>query len=278
MESFENLSPEERMRAENDFLKMKMMLEKGAHFSSDIPSDKLPAAVENMFLKNVVEFERQFDEQRTIKVFEKIGKPTHFKPVAEIKDEDIDRSWQQLSDHLNQFGICLDACSPSVSKRELYRFAIEELFQQEITDFDIPGIRYGFIYDEFHPDHSYDNTRAAVEYCLEAVFNKASLDTLYYLRSKNIRLNEHYPLTEKQFKSLVDRFKQAYDQFEKPSFNNISCILSEGRCTVSGSYTLVAQLTVEKIKLSGNWTIDFELDEETGNWYIYNVQIEGIRF
>ena len=32
MEEFENMSEEEKLKAENDFIKMKMMLERGAEF------------------------------------------------------------------------------------------------------------------------------------------------------------------------------------------------------------------------------------------------------
>ena len=55
---------EEQLKAENDFLKMKLMLEKGAEFHTSGDSMELPPEAENMFLKNIMEFERQFDQDQ----------------------------------------------------------------------------------------------------------------------------------------------------------------------------------------------------------------------
>ena len=47
--------PEENLRMQNDFLKMKMMAESGAFFGGE---GGLPADIENQFLKNIMEFEK----------------------------------------------------------------------------------------------------------------------------------------------------------------------------------------------------------------------------
>lgn len=49
-EDFSHLDEEERLRAENEFLKMKLMLERGAQFGLGENID-LPAETENQFLK-----------------------------------------------------------------------------------------------------------------------------------------------------------------------------------------------------------------------------------
>ena len=67
MEDFSHLNEEEKLKAENDFLKMKLMLEQGGHFGGD-GETPLPAEVENEFLKNVMAFEKQFDERKRIKL------------------------------------------------------------------------------------------------------------------------------------------------------------------------------------------------------------------
>ena len=60
-ENFESSDEEEKLKAENDFLKMKIMLERGATFGGD--NSELPAEIENAFLNNVMAFEKQFEEQ-----------------------------------------------------------------------------------------------------------------------------------------------------------------------------------------------------------------------
>ena len=278
MESFDHLAQDDRLKAENEFMKMKMMLEKGAEFHSENNGEELPAELENMFLSNIMEFERQFEQQKTIKIFDKIGRPAQFKPVAEIPDNAMDEAWQKLSDHLHQHGISLDACSPNVSNRELYRFTVEELFDYGITDMNIPGMMQGFIYDEFHPDPVYDNTRAAVEYCIEQILCKKPFDYFFSFRNDRLRLNDHYPLSEEQFKVLLNQFKAAYDDFSDPEISHVDCMIDKGICLVKGEYKVTAVLSGESIALSGKWFTEFELHHEFGYWYLHTVLIDGIKF
>ncbi len=74
MENFNHLEGDEKLKAENEFLKMKLMLENGAKFEMS-EENELPAGVENEFLSNMAAFEKQFAEHKTIKVFDKIGRP-----------------------------------------------------------------------------------------------------------------------------------------------------------------------------------------------------------
>lgn len=69
---FDHLNKDERLKAENEFLKMKIMLERGAQFGYG-ENKPLPPEIENEFLKNIVAFEEQFEEHKRIKVFDKIG-------------------------------------------------------------------------------------------------------------------------------------------------------------------------------------------------------------
>ncbi|HMD00913.1 MAG TPA: hypothetical protein VKH37_12205, partial [Ferruginibacter sp.] len=134
-ESVNNPSNDDELKIENDFLKMKLMLEQGAQFGDHYgTSEGLPADIENQFLKNIIEFEKQFAEQKRIKVFEKIGKPSQFRPVNEVPDEEITQAWEGLHDYLREHSIELGVCSPNISSRELYRFTIEELFEYEMDD------------------------------------------------------------------------------------------------------------------------------------------------
>src|SRR5438046_2031878 len=101
MEEFENMSEEEKLKMENDFLKMKMMLERGAEFEKTEEGDELPADIENQFLRNIMEFEKQFDQHKIITVFDKIGNPTQFKPVNEIPDDAIEEAWTELYNYMH---------------------------------------------------------------------------------------------------------------------------------------------------------------------------------
>ncbi len=99
----------------------------------------LPADIENQFLRNIMEYEKQAAERKMMKVFDKIERPSHFKPVNEIPDDEIENAWHNLDEYLKKYGIDLSICSPNISDRELYRFTTEELFNHEMNATNVPG-------------------------------------------------------------------------------------------------------------------------------------------
>lgn len=277
MEDFEHLEEGERLKAENDFLKMKLMLERDMNFETD-KNNNLPAALENEFLKNIIEFEKQFENQKRIKLFDKIGRPSIFKPVNEIPDDNINEALHELLSYLGEHNICLDVCSPNISARELYRFTIEELFEYEMDDMDLPGWTSNFIYDEFHPDPIYDNTRLATEDCMGIIFSKKPLEWMTNFFGDDLRFNQHYPLTSEQFKQIVNRFKLAYDNIELNDIQVSACVADEKESQVTGTYTATALLAGEAMTFSGQWMVLFEPCAYGQYWDIKSVTIEGVNF
>lgn len=267
---------QENLKDENEFLKMKLMLEQGAKFGNMKTDGKLPAEIENQFLKNIIEFEKQFEERKAIKVFDKIQKPTRFKPVNEIPDDEIDDAWDELNNYLNKYNIDLAVCSPNINNRELYRFATEELFNHEMDDMNVPGMMSCFTYDEFYPDYKYDNTRYATDDCIGIIFNKRSYDWMPWLKSENLSLNNNTNLTQEEFKQKINRFKEVYEDIITNEINAVDCSIDEKSCHVKGIYDVTMKLDLEEIVLKGNWLVEFVWDGDY--WEIINVQIDGINF
>ena len=225
-ENFEPAGEGEILQNENDFLKMKLMLEHGAKFGTGETDSELPASVENEFLNYIMAFEKQSVEKKMIKVFDRIERPSHFKPVNEITDDEIENAWNELDAYLNKYNIDLAVCSPNISNRELYRFTIEELFDDEMNDMNIPGMMTCFTYDEFYPDHKYDNTRHAGEDCIGVILKKKTrFDWMPLLKKENLRINDHYPLSEKEYIALINRFKEAYEDIQLQEMNDPVCII-----------------------------------------------------
>ena len=271
-----NMNMEEELKAENDFLKMKIMLENGAHIhEGDV---NLPAELENEFLRNVMEFERQFAEHKTVRLFDKIGRPDHFLHPSLLKEEEIPKAWEALTDHLLRHNISLEACSPNVSETELYRFAIEELFEFEMTDMNVPGMIQGFIYDEFHPDPIYDKTTTAVDLVILRILRQERLLRLYGFKESGITLNEHLNLTEQNFMKKVNAFKSCYESFGDPEIDNVECSIQGSACLVTGIYALPVQVPGETIVLAGKWEVELEMKGDHDYWYVHTVRMEGINF
>ncbi len=144
-DEFDNLNREEKLEVKNEILKMKMMLENGAKFGEG--GEKASTEIENEFLNYIMAFERQAANPKYIKLYDKIRRPVHFIPVAEVADEEIEEEWEALSDFMRNYGVSLDVCSPNVSARELYRFATEELFNGQVNDMNVPGMMSCYTYD-----------------------------------------------------------------------------------------------------------------------------------
>ena len=270
-----NLQPsrnENELRDENQFLKMKMMLEHGAEFGS---SKDLPPSIENDFLRSVMEFEKQWETGERVKVFDKLGRPTQFKPVNQIADDDLDNEWACLYEFMHGKGIELTVCSPNVNARELYRFTIEELFEYETDNINMPGMMTCFIYDEFHPDTEYENGQKAMEYAIEYIFGKSAFYDHHF--AEKISFNQHKMLSKEEFKFVVQNFKADYDEIVPMHIRATGCKINGSQCVVHGWYE-GAFMRNEKSKLKkGHWTVAFQLDQEGGYWDISDVQIRGIQ-
>jgi len=273
MEDLNHLEGDEKLEAENEFIKMKLMLEKGASFEMG-EGEKLPAEIENQFLQNILEFDKQFDEHKTIRVFDKIGKPTHFKPAAEIPDEEMDKTWNDLSDHLGEYGISLDVCSPNISKRELYRFTVEELFDYKMDDMNIPGMMHGFIYDEFHPDLAYDNSRMVEQDLFHDIFRKEDLFHEIDYDKDSFVFNGKLYENRESFIEMINRFKSVFDEIELLECIVSSCQVGETDCEVKGVYRASAKTEKNEIFFEGDFKIELIMNDFE-YWYFKKIYIDG---
>lgn len=141
--------PEEQLRIENEILKLKLKAETGSGVEN--PQNNIDPALENAFLKNVIEFERQFAKAKPTTVYELTGKPD-FPKASTLDDDQILETLENLTHILEEHQIEVDFLG-DYPEREKYRFITEELFQYESDDMFIPGMIQHFIYEEFHPNH-----------------------------------------------------------------------------------------------------------------------------
>ena len=277
MDEFKNLNDDEKLKAENDFLKMKMMLERGAEFAKTDKEDALPADVENQFLRNIMEFEKQFDQRKVTTVYDKLGQPQQFKPSGEIDDGGIENAWEELHAYMLEYGIELSAISPKITARELYRFTTEELFEHETDDIDMPGIISGFIYDEFYPDYEYENTNYAIDDCIKLIFTKDAVDQMPHL-AKKVTLNNHKNITQDSYKTIINQFKNAFDDILLHSIEATGCFIKETICTIKGNYVAEGIIDHDSVEWNNEFTVVFNFDDELGYWDIVEVEIKGISF
>jgi hypothetical protein len=141
----------ETLRQENESRKRQLEEEFGARFGLINPG--LPPEVENQFLRNILEFERQFQQREQIAIYDFIGRPP-FRLPADISGEDEYRAeLERLLGILEEHGIVLSVLG-QYPAGVIYRFVTEELFPYEKDNIRLPGFISNFIYEEFHPNHA----------------------------------------------------------------------------------------------------------------------------
>jgi len=265
-------SSEEQLRAENDYLKMKLMLENGAEFHT-MEGEELPAGIENEFLKHIAAFEEQWAKRKMISIFEKIERPAHFLPVGYIPDDEIENAWQNLWQYLQDHGIHLDHCSPRVTPRELYRFTTEELFQLEVDDIQVPGMIQGYIYDEFHPDPVFDLCMMVENSIFWNIFQKDHLSLHNVLTSNKVQFNEQPVMEMEKFQGLINNWKDQYEEIHLLGFKVSSSDIIENEAIVKGYYCMEARVSILTKREEGEFMV--KLEKEEGIWKIGELVIEG---
>ena len=198
--------PEENLRMQNDFLKMKMMIESGAQFGGSSDGE-LPPEIENEWLNNIMEFEKASKEAKPIKIVDLLGKPV-FEDETNLKDREFEKEFSRLERLLKEHGIKVDF-SRERDDRFKYNFITKELFDHETTFIAVKGMTTYFHYEEFHPDHKFDIENLTDHFLHDYLDKKLDEDS-YYISDHFIKPDGNVLSKE----DLMKQFHAAYDVFK----------------------------------------------------------------
>lgn len=265
----------EALETENDFLKMKLMLEKGAVFGSNVPDEERDPQMDNDFLKYIMAVEAQMENVETIPIRQFLGFPEHFKPVNEIAADAFDAAWEEAASFLRDHRIELMVCTPNVTTRELYRFFYEEFLDADIDAVDVPGCVYTYHYDNFHPDPVYESSRVADE-CIRDLFFGSNLRFEYYFAAEGVQLNQYENLDPDRYEDLVMAFRSRYEEVDLTAIEEYSSTLSDDHAIVKGLYSAVLSTANETDALAATWEVTLQPDAQRQFWYVKKVVIDGI--
>lgn len=157
-----NINQEEELRKNNELLKLRLRAEMGAEIGT---SESIDPEIENSFLNNVLEFERQFAMKKRIVIYDFLGRP-EYKKVEELTEDQLIVELKRIMNLLHKHNIGIDFLA-DYPDRKKYRFITEELIHEEMDDISIPGMIHQFIFEEFHPNHPHDITKRANEFIRE---------------------------------------------------------------------------------------------------------------
>ena len=245
---------EDELRAENEAKKIKLQLEHGmTDFGT---SGNLDAGIESEFLDQVIQFEDAYRNAKRTTVYKFIGSP-EYRAVGEITGEHIAGELGKIHELLQQNNLSVDNICP-VDDREMYRFITEELFQHEMDDIRIPGMKTCFTYEEFHPNTELD-------------LKSDSELFLYFFFRKEPEFYMHHLAQEIRDNNWFINFSNAFDSFTMNE-REIMCVQhDEKNATVTFLIDFTGKIEgmAEGKTFKGEGKLYFQFNGEY--WYIQEV-------
>jgi hypothetical protein len=201
------LSRSEDLHMENQLMKLQIEDFLGGQIMGGNELE-LPAEIENLFLKNIIEFEKQSKQIKKVKIVELLGKHT-FKPAAELNPKQLKTALDKAFALLAKNNINLDFLA-EYSDETKYKFISEELIHEEAQMMNMPGMIMHFIYEEFHPNKDFD-IRNRIKHFLFTLFENLDGENNYQFSCKEeFRLNNEY-ITLKELKTKANQLHLIHD-------------------------------------------------------------------
>ncbi|MCU0337604.1 MAG: hypothetical protein MUF12_07040 [Sediminibacterium sp.] len=98
---------EEQLRIENEILRLKLKAELGGEIEGIDGTEGLPPEIENLFLKNILSFEHQYEKVEITTLYQIIHEP-EYKKVASISDDEMDEALDSITELLKASLLCKD--------------------------------------------------------------------------------------------------------------------------------------------------------------------------
>ncbi|MBI4811315.1 MAG: hypothetical protein HY800_07750 [Ignavibacteriales bacterium] len=266
-----NSEEEHDQRLHNQLKKMELAAKYGAYFN-DGESD-IPVNIEAQWLKNIEEFEKQFENCRRIKIREFIGNPT-FKPLNEIPSEEIENELIDILDFFELHSIVVESVA-GVSDQELYRFITEEFMDVETDYVRIEGMMHHFIYEEFHPNDEYDVKNDAEDFLSSLFWLEADLVSHHVAKEGVLDANGK-PISNQKMKKAITDFRLSFKSFKRPMLEIISCKLAgeQAEVSIQTEWTGIMDDKSPPIHKSGIGNLKL-VRSPYGGWDVYQAIVPG---
>lgn len=267
-------------KIDNELKKRDLTEKYGASFSNI--NDDLSPEIENIWLNNIEEFEKQYEKAKLTTVWEYIGKP-EYRKITEINESEISPRLNELFDLLDKNNISLDTIC-DVEEKELYRFITDELFEHEMDDMRIPGMTSCFIYEEFHPNAKNEIERA-IDYFFRMTMGKMKniggegYDLLYIDEQNFCDIDGNTIDKEKVIKS-INTFLDSFDSLSIVTYDVKSLAINkeeEDACVdFHICYRGVFDGTAQYVEYKGDGSFKLH-PSEYGGWSIYQIDMPGLK-
>lgn len=262
---------EEQLRIENEILRLKLKAELGGEIEGIEGTENLPPEIENLFLKNILSFEHQYEQVAATTIYQIIKEPA-FTKVEELNEEDLIIAFANIIQLLEDNHIAVDFRG-DYSVREKYRFITEDLFKHETKLVHIEGMTTHYSYEEFYPNHTLaieDQAKEFIAHWFDMNFDENSWELADEFLTDTQQIISKATVLQK-FNNIF----AAYKAFEDPQFliGEIGFDLNEADKTMGfgfaeGGIKFSAVLeSSETILVESSFKLYMQLEE--GDWRIF---------
>lgn len=255
---------DDELRAENALLRLKLEQEFGMQHASEPMDD--PKA-ENEWLRHIYNVETVIKAQKTIPVYDLIGKPD-FKHPEELKPKEVQKELNRLLNLLNDKQILIDTIC-EYEPIEVYRFIVEDLFPYETDDMPYPGTATWFIYEEFHPNFEYDIGNGCGDF-VNYLFGEWSDYWFDVFVAKEVVYNNK-KYSKPEIESILRVYAEAHFHIEVENFTDVQ--IAYDFETDEGSYSAQLWGYDSTNKKECKASVHFGLEFEINKWVINRIEL-----
>lgn len=269
MDAENMLTPEERINAKNELLRLKLELE---HGMAHTDNSSLTPEAENQWLNQVYNFEQRYKNCRKVKVYDFLGRPD-FRKSDDLTGDAVSKALKRILSIMRKKSLFLDCCC-AYEDAVLYKFITEELFEHEMDDMSVPGMRYHFTYEEFHPNHDYDLRRYSIDFIEGLLGRKWNPEFDTFQLSRKITFSGNV-FDSSELSSIIEAFQEGRTfHIDKLEINRVALNLGQGRGEVHGYLAYFANTGRPGFLNQGNSEIGFTYEE--GYWSISSFRLPGL--
>jgi hypothetical protein len=254
---------------ENQLMKLQLENILGGQIMSG-SNDGIPAEIENLFLKNIIEFEKQVTTSTKVTVNDLLKNPT-FKAADSLNEKQLKSELKKINLLLNKKFIQLDFLD-NYSDLIKYKFITEELINQETQTLNIPGMITHFIYEEFHPNHEFD-VKNKIKHFIYTMLDEEELDSsnFKYTCSNEILLNKQ-SISLKELEEKVKFFHLIHNAEEVMDYRKKELLFNKNNTKAKVFGTLEFKKPGSKTKTK--YDMNFELKNNDSLWEIISIDFE----
>lgn len=241
-------------------------------FAVQLPT---PHESSESWLQRLEFFEDELDRARRIPVRTYLNEPQLTSTAALKDDEAVAEELDALLDLLALHYIYVD-CLTEVSDRELYRFIVEELMEEETAALTVPSMNCHFIYEDFHPNAEYDSKMWS-EHFLYALLNGDEQTACSFIAKDDFVSGQGVPIPLPALLVHLRHFWSSYTSLYDVKVSALACTVDGDTSSVEAavSWTGLPYQATEPVRVVGRAMLALRRMED-GFWDVTQATVPGV--